>query len=341
MVLQISGGVTISISVCRDYFFRDLRVAFSEAGSTAKVDTEAANQVNLGAPPTMFSGYGEVTEEDLEHPPAKVLEEHELVVKRFLEKLTQKDLVRQVVQASKNPLFDDFVQQRGRSQKFGLQGNTIQDICEFDVWLKKKALSDLMPSMPGAPAPEPATPKQPEAPKPAMPKQPEAPTPAMPKQPTPAMPKQPEAPKATPPKPTPPSAAPKSCAKPAAPPSKTLPPDAILELSPEEKKAYAGFWSKYKPPSPASLYSPTSPASTPVASPAEPSPKASAGTIVTPECKKRLELTPEGLDVFQLHSFFGVHLYVYIYMHLLMYMSICVCVCAYVFGVRACNFKYL
>ena len=287
MVLQISGGVTISISVCRDYFFRDLRVAFSEAGSTAKVDTEAANQVNLGAPPTMFSGYGEVTEEDLEHPPAKVLEEHELVVKRFLEKLTQKDLVRQVVQASKNPLFDDFVQQRGRSQKFGLQGNTIQDICEFDVWLKKKALSDLMPSMPGAPAPEPATPKQPEAPK------------------------------ATPPKPTPPSAAPKSCAKPAAPPSKTLPPDAILELSPEEKKAYAGFWSKYKPPSPASLYSPTSPASTPVASPAEPSPKASAGTIVTPECKKRLELTPEGLDVFQLHSFFGVHLYVYIY--------ICIC----------------
>lgn len=140
MVLQISGGVTISISVCRDYFFRDLRVAFSEAGSTAKVDTEAANQVNLGAPPTMFSGYGEVTEEDLEHPPAKVLEEHELVVKRFLEKLTQKDLVRQVVQASKNPLFDDFVQQRGRSQKFGLQGNTIQDICEFDVWLKKKHL---------------------------------------------------------------------------------------------------------------------------------------------------------------------------------------------------------
>ena len=254
----------------------------------------------------MFSGYGEVTEEDLEHPPAKVLEEHELVVKRFLEKLTQKDLVRQVVQASKNPLFDDFLKQRGRSQKFGLQGNTIQDICEFDVWLKKKALSDLMPSMPGAPAPEPAMPKQPEAPKPATPKQPEAP-------------------KATPPKPTPPSAAPKSCAKPSAPPSKTLPPDAILELSPEEKKAYAGFWSKYKPPS--SAYSPTSPASTPVASPAEPSPKASAGTIVTPECKKRLELTPEGLDVFQLHPFLVVHLYVYAFVNVYVYMCMCMRIC--------------
>ena len=288
----------------------------------------------------MFSGYGEVTEEDLEHPPAKVLEEHELVVKHFLETLTQKDLVRQVVQASKNPLFADFMKQRGRSQKFGLQGNTIQDICEFDVWLKKKALSDLMPSMPGAPAPEPAMPKQPEAPKPATPKQPEAPTQAMPKQPkAPAMPKQPEAPKATPPKPTPPSAAPKSCAKPAPPPSKTLPPDAILELSPEEKKAYEGFWSKYKPPSSASLYSPTSPASTPVASPAEPSPKASAGTIATPECKKRLELTPEGLDVFQLHPFLFVHLYVYALVNV--YVYICVCVCAYVFGVCACNFKYL
>lgn len=152
--------------------------------------------------------------------------------------------------------------------------------------------------MPGAPAPEPAMPKQPEAPKPATPKQPEAP-------------------KATPPKPTPPSAAPKSCAKPSAPPSKTLPPDAILELSPEEKKAYAGFWSKYKPPS--SAYSPTSPASTPVASPAEPSPKASAGTIVTPECKKRLELTPEGLDVFQLHPFLVVHLYVYAFVNVYVY----------------------
>ena len=86
----------------------------------------------------MFSGYGEVTEEDLQHSPAKVLEEHELVVTQFLEKMCQKDLVRQVVQASKNPLFDEYIKNRDPSRKFGLQGNAIKDICEFDVWLKKK-----------------------------------------------------------------------------------------------------------------------------------------------------------------------------------------------------------
>ena len=192
------------------------------------------------------------------------------------------------------------------SQKFGLQGNTIQDICEFDVWLKKRhlviwCLPCLVRQLPSQQCP--SNPKRPSQQRPSNPK--------LPRQHRPNQPRRPQLP---------------SLVR-----SHQLRPQRpylqmrSLNFHLRKRKPMQVFWSKYKPPS--SAYSPTSPASTPVASPAEPSPKASAGTIVTPECKKRLELTPEGLDVFQLHPFLVVHLYVYAFVNVYVYMCMCMRIC--------------
>lgn len=126
----------------------------------------------------MYSGFGEVTGEDLQRDPVTVLDDHAKAVRQWLEQLCQKDLLRQTIQASKNPFFDQYQSQKGLT---GKSCGTIAELCEFDVWLKKLALSEKKPAQPANRTPTPpAHPKPAAAPAPKPHIEPKAPA-ALPK----------------------------------------------------------------------------------------------------------------------------------------------------------------
>ncbi len=108
------------------------------------------------------SGYGELSDDDMAQPPEKVLSEHETTVRSWLMSLSKKDLQIQVNLARDHKEIKKFI---GRDRKFaGAPDAIMDDLCEFDVWLKKLALSESKRLVPPAkPAFTPLPPK-PETP---------------------------------------------------------------------------------------------------------------------------------------------------------------------------------
>ena len=128
----------------------------------------------------MFSGYGELSDDDMAQPPEKVLSEHETTVRSWLMSLSKKDLQLQVNLARDHKEIKKFIGFYGRDRKFaGAPDIIVDDLCEFDVWLKKLALSESKhPVPPAKPAFTPLDPPKPAPVKPSGKKAPKKPDPA-------------------------------------------------------------------------------------------------------------------------------------------------------------------
>lgn len=109
----------------------------------------------------MFSGYGELSDDDMAQPAEKVLSAHETTVRSWLMSLSKKDLQLQVNMARDHKQIKKFIGFYGRDRKFaGTPEIIVDDLCEFDVWLKKLALSESKrPPSPKKPAFTPLPPK--------------------------------------------------------------------------------------------------------------------------------------------------------------------------------------
>ena len=90
----------------------------------------------------MFSGYGTVTRDEATMAPIDVLNNHDKKVRRWLMKLTLQDLIKQSVKAAKHPKFGAYIKTMDSSNKWGEADENINDLCAFDVWLKKVCLSE-------------------------------------------------------------------------------------------------------------------------------------------------------------------------------------------------------
>ena len=125
------------------------------------------------SPPTIYSGFGEVTDDDMVLPPSAVLNAHETAVRVWLSNLSKKALKTQVNVAANHAHYKRFVNSTSRCHKFGSPEHAVDDLCEFDVWLKKLALGEkkFVSPPPSKPAfsPLPATPASVAAPKISMP----------------------------------------------------------------------------------------------------------------------------------------------------------------------------
>ena len=94
-------------------------------------------------PPTMMSGYGTVTYHELQLAPIDVLNNHDKKVRNWLHKLSIKDLTRAAITASNHARFGEYLANMdSTNQVFGKAGHTVDDLCTFDVWLKKLALGE-------------------------------------------------------------------------------------------------------------------------------------------------------------------------------------------------------
>ena len=94
-------------------------------------------------PPTMMSGYGTVTYHELQLAPIDVLNNHDKKVRNWLHKLSLKDLTRAAITASNHARFGEYLANMdSTNQVFGKAGHTVDDLCTFDVWLKKLALGE-------------------------------------------------------------------------------------------------------------------------------------------------------------------------------------------------------
>ena len=94
-------------------------------------------------PPTMMSGYGTVTYHELQLAPIDVLNNHDKKVRNWLHKLSLKELTRAAITASNHARFGEYLANMdSTNQVFGMAGHTVDDLCTFDVWLKKLALGE-------------------------------------------------------------------------------------------------------------------------------------------------------------------------------------------------------
>ena len=240
-----------------------------------------------GTPPTMLSGYGVISPDELRQDAGKVLGDHEALVRDWFGKLGQRGLVEHTVRASKHPMFDKYVNSVRVGRKWGLAANTVEDLCEFDVWLKKLAISERKSPPPVTVTPPskhevPAMPPKASSPRPTA-----EPPKAAPPAPSPAA----EHAKPVPPKAHLPRPAPKACAAAPAPTND----DSVEELTPQQRAGYQDYWKKFSKrsanASALANLSPTSAASTNVPSPSsEPVSSPASETGITPDCKKRLSL---------------------------------------------------
>ena len=101
--------------------------------------------------------------------PCTVLTNHETAVRVWLSNLSKKALKSQVNVAANHSYFKRFVGSTKRDHKFGSPDTAVDDLCEFDVWLKKLALAEkkVVSPNPTKPAfsPLPATPAEVAVPK--------------------------------------------------------------------------------------------------------------------------------------------------------------------------------
>ena len=116
-------------------------------------------------PPTMFSGYGSMTPEDMEKHPTVVMQEHESKLKTWCKGQTQKDLMGHMKTISGHAYYNKFMS-RYTNRLFGENGWA--DLVEFDLWLKKCEIFEkrgrARPSPPSKVTAEPAEPAKPTKP---------------------------------------------------------------------------------------------------------------------------------------------------------------------------------
>ena len=103
--------------------------------------------VELGPPPTLSSGYGVLEEKDFTLTPVEVLNKHETTVKQWLFNASP-DMLKACVDTCRShasfskfkfDLWDSYA-----DRKFGVE--PAADVLQFDLWLKKHELSERMPS---------------------------------------------------------------------------------------------------------------------------------------------------------------------------------------------------
>ena len=236
------------------------------------------SKVDAMPPPTMFSGFGELTDEESKLPPAKVLGDHQSKVEKFLGSLSPEDLNAQLKVATRHPQFKHYLAQyMEKGCKFGAADTCSRDLCTFDVWLKKMAISETLrgnfASTPPAKSPPAKSPPPP--PKEA----------SQPPQAAPAVSKAVAVSKAKVPAP-----APKATAG-GTKDDKFVP----LELTPGEKEQYDSFWGQFKPSSNVSPSTTTGPSASPTSEPSSVSKDGS--TEMTPERRKLTLDSPAGLNM--------------------------------------------
>ena len=120
-----------------------------------------------GPVPTMVSGYGGLTEADWKKAPSQILREHEETIRAFATPLSQKDLTHQLKLACRHDCYVQFIA-LFPGRKWGEKG--VEDFVEFELWLKKKEISQKRDEMKRAAAktsPAPPAQKTP-APTPAV-----------------------------------------------------------------------------------------------------------------------------------------------------------------------------
>ena len=74
--------------------------------------------------------------------PSTVLNNHETAIRVWLSNLSKKALKTQVNVAANHTHYKRFVGSTRRDHKFGSPDHAVDDLCEFDVWLKKLALGE-------------------------------------------------------------------------------------------------------------------------------------------------------------------------------------------------------
>ena len=274
----------------------------------------------------MASGNGCLSESDWKQTPFQVMNQHEARIREYFKTLDRKAVVHHLKVAARHPYYQKYLSQCSPSKRFGEKG--IQDVVEYDMWLKKLEIAekrakagvgkpaDPSPPKPADPPIEPPKPADPprEDPKPADPPR-EPPKPAAPKEvPKPADPPREDPKPADPPREDPkPADPPREDPKPADPPRelpkpaaspKEVPkpadrPSDVSEEEPEsQKEAYVQFWHRFKAP-PEKVHKFDTPAAPTPVNPGTHTPSAvtrsslspqQGSSNVTPECKRRLQL---------------------------------------------------
>lgn len=98
-------------------------------------------------PPTLASGFG-VDEPDPSKTPKQQVEDHVNTITKWFRRCNSREIMHQVHQVMDHPQFKEF--QDSLSHKFG--DEALNDLVNFDVWLKKKCISARIPSPPAPPA---------------------------------------------------------------------------------------------------------------------------------------------------------------------------------------------
>lgn len=243
-------------------------------------DDPKSRPLDTSPPPTMSSGYGGMSEDDVTKSPVKILSEHEARIRTWVKTLDGPSLVKHLKVAARHQLYEKFVSQ-STNRNFGVHGG--DDLVAFDLWLKKFEISEKRPMFPS-----PATPA--------------SPAPAAKKAPAPKAPKPREA------NDDDKGAGDDTGAK----------GDALPKLTPEQQQAYQNYWRKFSntnlgsPPPPLPSTSPASPEG-PAGTTSQPTPSTSPspGTLVTPECKKRLDLDGSGQPMSVKQFAWDIYIYIY------------------------------
>lgn len=126
-------------------------------------DAKPLEPVDLPPAPTMASGNSCISDEDWKKTPHQVMKEHETCIREYIATLDRQGVVKHLKLAARHEYFDKFKTQCSPSKRFGEKG--IEDIVEFDMWLKKLEISEKRASIPKATPTAPVTtPSQPAIP---------------------------------------------------------------------------------------------------------------------------------------------------------------------------------
>ena len=91
-------------------------------------------------PPTMASGNGCLSEGDWKKTPFQVMNEHEARIREYVKTLDRKAVVHHLKVAARHPYFEKYISQCSPSRRFGEKG--IDDVVEYDMWLKKLEIAE-------------------------------------------------------------------------------------------------------------------------------------------------------------------------------------------------------
>lgn len=118
---------------------------------------ELYDEAGWELPHTIASGYATIQEGDLKKNPVQVLDDHETLVKNWLQTANHYQVEAAVKTASNNEYFPKFCRDlwdQLEERKFGSCPK--EDVLKFDMWLKKLEISEKGPKKFNNPSPPPA-----------------------------------------------------------------------------------------------------------------------------------------------------------------------------------------